>query len=134
MVLFDPALFPSNAYANWLQWKTHLIAVAEAKQWTDAQSINALPICLNGPGLEDFIFAPQKLKPQVANQPAPTLRRLFVHMVLVMGVIRNDRAGQNKIRSLVQKDDEVLREFARRVRSMASLVFAHRDLDERDDF
>ena len=108
--------------------------MAEANQWTDAQSINALPICLNGPGLEDFIFAPQRLKAQVANQPAPTLPRLFVHMVLVMGVIRNDRAGQNQFTSLVQIDNEILREFARGVRSMASLVFAHRDIIERDDF
>ena len=64
--------FPSNAYANWVQWKIHFVAVAEANQWTDSQSINALPICLNGPALEKFVFTPQELKAQVANQPALT--------------------------------------------------------------
>ena len=80
-----------------------------------------------GPALEEFVF-----RIQVANQPAPTLRGLFVHMDLVMGVIRNNRAGQNELRSLVQTDDETVRQFAGSVRSLGSLVFAHRDLDERD--
>ena len=88
---------------------------------------------MKGPALEEFVFAPQELKAQVSNQPATTLRGLFVHMDLVMGVIRINRAGQNEFRSLVHTDDETLRESAGRVRSMGSLVFAHRDLDERDE-
>ena len=82
--------FPSNTYPNWVQWKTHFIAVAEANQWTDAEAIIALPVFLNGSTLEEFLFAPQELKAQLANQPAPTMRALLEHMDLVMGVIRND--------------------------------------------
>ena len=92
-----------------------------------------LPVCLNGNALEELLFEPQELKTQVANQPAPTLRALFVHMDLVMRVIRSNRAGQTEFRSRVQKDVETLQEFARRVRSMGSLVFAHQDLDERGE-
>ena len=50
-----------------------------------------------------------------------------------MGVTRNNRAGRNDFKSLSQKEGETLREFARRVRSMGVLVFAHLDLDERDE-
>ena len=129
-----PDPFPSNGYANWVQRKSHFIAAAEAHQSTkDAQSINALPICLIGPAFEEFVFASQELKAQEANQPAPTLRGLFVHMDLVMGVIHNNRVGQNELRSVVQTHDETLREFARIFRSMGSLVFANRDSDERDE-
>ena len=128
-----PDRFPSNTYPNWLQWKTHFIAVAEANQWTDAEAIIALPIFLNGPALEEIRFAPQELKAQFANEPAPALRALLEHMDSVMGVISKSRAGQIEFRPLVRKNDETHRELARRVRSMGSLVFAHRDVDERDE-
>ena len=128
-----PDRVPSNTYLNCVQWKTHSIAVAEVNQWMDAEAIIALPVSLIGPGLEEFLFAPQELKAQLANQPALILRAFLEYMDLVMRVIRNNRAGQIEFRSLIRKDDETLREFARRVRSMGSLVFAHRDVDEQDE-
>ena len=67
-----PDRFLSNTYPNWVQWKTYFIAVTEANQWTDAEAIIALPVSRNGPALEQFLFAPQELKAQLANQPAPT--------------------------------------------------------------
>ena len=117
--------FDRIRFADWVQWKTHFIAVAEANKWTDPEAIGALPVCLTGHALEEFQAAPRELKTQVVNRQAPTLRALFEHLDQVMGVTRNDRAGRNEFKSLVQKESEPLREFARRVRNLGLLVFGH---------
>ena len=67
------------------------------------------------------------------NRRAPTLRALFEHLDQVMGVTRNDRAGRNEFKCLVQKESEPLREFARRVRNLGLLVFGHQEADQRDE-
>ena len=128
-----PDRFPSSSFADWVQWKTHFVAVAEANGWTNAEAIGALPVCLSGHALEEFQAAPRELKTQVVNRPAPTVRALFEHLDRAMGVTRNDRAGRNEFKSLVQKESESLREFARRVRSLGMLVFGHLEADQRDE-
>ena len=54
-----PDRFPSSSFADWLQWKIHYIAVAEANRWTDPEAIGALPVCLSGHALEEFQAAPR---------------------------------------------------------------------------
>ena len=105
-----------------MPWKSHLAATDEANRWTHAEAISALPVCFNGPALDEFKVAPQELMTQVPNYPAPTLPALFEHMDQAVGVFRNNRARQIEFGSLVRKDNETLLEFARRVRSMGSLV------------
>ena len=90
-------------------------------------------MCLGGLALEEFQAAPRELKTQVVNRQAPTLRAFFEHLDQVMGVTRNDRAGRNEFKSLVQKESEPLREFARRVRNLGLLVFGHQEADQRDE-
>ena len=107
--------------------------MAEANRWTDPEAIGAPPVCLSGHALEEFQAAPRELKTQVVNRRAPTLRALFEHLDQVMGVTRNDRAGRNEFKSLVQKESEPLREFARRVRNLGLLVFGHQEADQRDE-
>ena len=128
-----PDRVPSDAFPNWVQWKLHFVAVAEATRWTDIQAINALPVCLNGHALDNIVATPTELKQPVNGEPYPTLRALFEHLYRVLGVMRNDRSGRYEFKALAQKEGESLREVARRVRSIGSLVFAHRDVDERDE-
>ena len=128
-----PDRVPSDAFPNWVQWKLHFVAVAEATRWTDIQAINALPVCLNGHALDKIVATPTELKQPVNGEPYPTLRALFEHLYRVLGVMRNDRSGRYEFKALAQKEGESLREVARRVRSIGSLVFAHRDVDERDE-
>ena len=107
--------------------------MAEANRWTDPEAIGALPVCLSGHALEEFQAAPRELKTQEVNRRAPTLRARFEHLDQVMGVTRNDRAGRNEFKCLVQKESEPLREFARRVRNLGLLVFGHQEADQRDE-
>ena len=111
---------------EWVQWKTHFVAVAEANRWTDIQAINALPVCLNGHALDEFVAAPTELKQTPQGDPDPTLDR-------ALGVLRNDRLGRSEFKNLMQKEDEGLREYARRVRSTGTLVYANMDADQRDE-
>ena len=67
-----PHSFRSNAYPNWVQWKSHFVAVAEKKRWTDFQAINALIFCLNGHALDEIHTAPTELKQTPHGDP--TLR------------------------------------------------------------
>ena len=92
-----------------------------------------MPVSLNGHALEEFQAAPKELKIWLANHPEPTLRAFFEHMDRAMGVIRNNRAERNDFESFVQKENETFREFARRVRSMGSLVFTNLEMDERKE-
>ena len=130
-----PECFPSDSLTDWVQWKPHFVAAAEANRWTQTGAISVLPECLNGPALNEFKVSlkTQEVKFQVPNHMAPALRALFGNMDQTMGVMRNDRAGRNGLKSLVQKECESLREFARRVRSLGMLVFGHLDADQRDE-
>ena len=128
-----PDRFPSEAFPNWVQWKMHFIAVAEANSLTDIQAINALPVCLNGHALDEFVATPTELKQPVNGEPEPTLRALFEHLDRVLGVLRNDRFGRGEFEALAQKEGESLREFARRVRGTGTLVYANMDADQRDE-
>ena len=42
-----PDRSPSDAFPNWVQWKLHFIAVAEANRWTDIQAINGMLVYEN---------------------------------------------------------------------------------------
>ena len=66
-----PDRFPSEAFPNWVQWKLHFVAVAEANRWTDIQAINALPVCFNGHALDEFVATPTELKQPVNGEPEP---------------------------------------------------------------
>ena len=61
------------------------------------------------------------------------MRALFEHLGRVLGVLRNDRFGRGEIEALAQKEDESLRDFARRVRGTGTLVYANMEADQRDD-
>ena len=128
-----PDRFPSNAYPNWVQWKSHFTAVAEANRWTQIQAINALPVCLNGHALDEFHAAPAALKQDTDGEPAPTLENLFEHLDRALGVLRNDRMGRSEFKALVQKEGESLRDFARRVRSVGMQVFRNLEAEQRDE-
>ena len=128
-----PDRFPSNAYPNWVQWKSHFTAVAAANRWTQIQAINALPVCLNGHALDEFHAAPAALKEPAEGEPAPTLQNLFEHLDRALGVLRNDRMGRSEFKALVQKEGESLRDFARRVRSVGTQVFANLNAEQRDE-
>ena len=128
-----PDRFPSNAYPNWVQWKSHFIAVAEANRWTQIQAINALPVCLNGHAFDEFHAAPAHLKQAAEGEPAPTVQNLFAHLDRALGVLRNDRMGRSEFKALAQKEGEGLRDFARRVRSVGSQVFATLEAEQRDE-
>ena len=128
-----PDRFPSDAFPNWVQWKTHFVAVAEANRWTDIQAIKALTVCLNGHALDEFVAAPTEMKQPVNGDPDPTLRALFEHLDRALGVLRNDRLGRSEFKILMQKEGEGLREYARRVRSTGTLVYANMDADQRDE-
>ena len=128
--IIRPEYFHSDSFTYWVQWKSHFVAAAEANWWTQAEAISVLPECLNGPALEEFEVPTRELKFQVPNHMAPALRALFEHMDQTMGVMRNDKAGRNGFKSLVQKECESLREFAQRIRSLGMLVFGHLDADQ----
>ena len=128
-----PECFHSDSFTDWVQWKSHFNAAAEANWWTQAEAISVLPECLNGPALEEFEVPPRELKFQVPNHMAPVLRALFEHMDQTMGVMRNERAGRNRFKSLVQKECESLGEFVRCIRSLGTQVFGHQEADQRDE-
>ena len=69
-----PNRFPSDAFSNWVQWKLHFVAVAEANRWTQIQAINTLPVCISGYALDEFHAAPAELKQHVNGEPAPCCR------------------------------------------------------------
>ena len=98
-----PDRFPSNAYPNWVQWKSHFIAVAAANRWTQVQAINALPVCLYGHALHEFHAAPATLKEAAESEPAPTLQNLFEHLDRALRVLRNDRMGRSEFKALAQR-------------------------------
>ena len=108
-----PDRFPSDAFPNWVQWKLHFVAVAEANRWTDIQAINALPVCLSGHALDEFVATPTELKQPVNGEPEPSLRALFEHLDRVLRIMRNDRFGRDEFKALTQKGGESLRDFAR---------------------
>ena len=126
-----PDRFPSNAYPNWVQWKSHFTAVAEANRWTQIQAINALPVCLNGHALDEFHAAPAALKQDTEGEPAPTLENLCEHLDRDLG-LRYDRMGR-RYKALVQKEGENLRDFARRVRSVGMQVFRTLEAEQWDE-
>ena len=128
-----PDRFPSDAFPNWVQRKLYFAAVAEANRWTDIQAINALPVCLNGHALDEFVATPTQLKQPVNGEPEPTLRSLFEHLDRVLGVLRNDRFGRGEFEALAQKQGESLREIARRVRGTGTLVHANMEADQQDE-
>ena len=128
-----PDRFSSNAYPNWVQWKSHFVAVAEKNRWTDIQAINALPGCIHGHELDDFHTAPTELKQASQGDPDSTLRPLFEHLDRASGVLSNDRLGRSEFKNLVQKEGEGLREFVRRVRNTGMLVYANVDAEQRDE-
>ena len=41
-----PDRFPSDDFPNWVQWKIHFVAVAEANRRTKLQTINAIAVCI----------------------------------------------------------------------------------------
>ena len=128
-----PDRFPSDAFPNWVQWKLHFVAVAEANRWTEIQAINALPVCLNGHALDEFVATPTELKQPVNGETVPTLQALFEHLDKVLGIMRNDRFGRNEFEALTQKGGESLRDFARRVRSTGMLMYANTNAEQRDE-
>ena len=127
-----PDRFPSNAYSNWVQLKSHFIAVAAANRWTQVQAINALPVCPNGHTLDEFHAALAALKETAEGEPAPFLHNLFEHLDRALGVLRNDRMGRSEFKALAQREGESLRDFARRVRSVGTQVFANLNAEQRD--
>ena len=128
-----PDRFPSDAFPNWVQWKLHFVAVAETNRWTQIQAINALPVCISGKALDEFLAAPADLEQHVNGEPVPTLQALFEHLDRALGVLRNDRRGRSEFEALAQKEDESLRDFARRVRNTGMLVYANVDAEQRDE-
>ena len=110
-----PDRFPSDAFPNWVQWKLHFVAVAEANRWTQIQAINALPVCISGIALDEFHPAPAELKQHVNGEPVPTLQALFEHFDKTLDVLRNDRRGRSEFEAITQKGCESLRDFARNV-------------------
>ena len=110
-----PDRFPSDTFPNWVQWKSHFVAVAAANRRTQIQAINALPVYLNGNALDEFYAAPAVLRQDFEGEPAPTLRDLFEHLDRALCVLRNDRSGRSEFEELAQKSNESLKDFARRV-------------------
>ena len=99
-----PDRFPSDAFPNWVQWKLHFVVVAKANRWTDIQTINALPVCLNGHALDEFLATPTELQQPVNGEPEPSLRALFEHLDRVLGIMRNDRFERDEFKALTQKE------------------------------
>ena len=128
-----PDRFPCDAYPNWVQWKKHFVAVVEVNRWTDIQAINAIPVCLNGQALDEFIAAPTELKRHVNGEPDPSLQALFEYLDRTLGVLRNDRWGRKEFEALAQMRGESLRDFARRVRNTGILVYNNMDAEQRDE-
>lgn len=136
--LFDkgamyPDKFPSPSYQTWRDWKNHLSWVIDVNRWTDAETIEAIPTCLGGWAMEEWMAMPRMYRRQEEHQPAPTLARLFGYLDQRMMPYRNPRTARAEFKNLHQAESEDIKSFSRRVRRLGEYANGTLPANARDD-
>ena len=116
----QPDRFPSNSYQTWADCRKHFAWVAEANRWEEEQATMVLPTCLTGWALSEFTSIPAHFREEVDGFPDPTLGGMLNEFNQRMIPFQTQAGARAEFKNLMQSDKEGLRDFSRRVRSLAT--------------
>ena len=128
-----PEKFPLALFPDGFSWKAHFSNLMVQDGWTDEQARSIIPTVLVGWAMQEFIAMPRHYRVQEQDQPAPTLVRMMTYLDKRMSPYRNPRTARTHVKQLAQGENEDLREFSRRVRSLGEIASATMNAFTRDN-
>ena len=127
-----PEKFPGKFFNRWELWVKHFKSVVKANRWSDAQAIEALPACLTSWALEEFETVPRHYVEKVLAEKTPRFDALLEVLEPKMQQYRSKRAARSEFKAVKQMENESLKDYFRRVRSLGDLALSENSLAEKD--
>ena len=106
--------------------------MAKANGWTDQQAIAALPACLTSWAVEEFETVPRKCIEKVPGEAGLVFETLLEIPEPEMQQYRSPRATRSDFKSVRQNENELLKEYFRRVRFLIDLALCEKTVEEKD--
>ena len=127
-----PEKFPGKDFNRWELCVKHYKSVAKGNGWTDQQAIVALPACLRSWAVEEFETVPRECIEKVPGEEAPIFQTLLEILKPKMQQCSSPRATRSEFKSVIQRENESLKEYFRRVRYLGDLALCEKTLEEKD--
>ena len=124
--------FPGKDFNRWELWVKPYKSAAKVNGWTDQQAIAALPACLTFWAVEEFETVPNKYIEEVPGEEASVFETLLEILKPKMQQYRSPRATRSEFKSVIQNENESLKEYFRRVRYLGDLALCEKTLEEKD--
>ena len=99
--------------------------------WSNQRAIGALPACLTSWAVEEFETVPCKYIENLPGKPSPPFSNILEVLKPKMQQCRRPRATRREFKAVKQEENEILREYFRRVRYLGDLALTEEKIDER---